>query len=462
MWLILGQTPYANGWDAYFYLVQVESLITEGRMHSSDYSLVYPLLLLFRWVSGNGVLAYKLCASFIYACYALVLYFAGKQWCPRYALLAGICIALFGLFNPVAVFMDAQFLKNFTGMVLLIAMLVAVPRNRWLIILPLFLATLITHRICGVLAGIALLIQLAQKRYWIYLLITAGLSLIAVCFLPGVLHLADLNRFNHEFRLIPGFAPWSLILFYGFEHLHWSWYIMLAAGIIVWILCFAVFFDQEMRESRRMALIFLLMGVVLLFPFLMFNADGPALRLTLSFFVLAPLFLPLARSLMRQKLLVLLSVIFLAGSAFSWQAYRPALFDPPYKLYQAVSENSKRYLPVYKNTTLVIAHKGLAEFFTYTQQIDAMPWQPEPGMDTGTMMRISSKVEYPQFAMHLDSSAMDSIHPLGVSYFLLPERIWQTFRSRIDPKDSLLMQAVYSWQNPYRVRPDYITRKRKS
>ncbi len=53
------QTPYANGWDSYFYLVQLKSLEETGRMHSPEASLIYPYLRLFYWMTGDYVLGMK-------------------------------------------------------------------------------------------------------------------------------------------------------------------------------------------------------------------------------------------------------------------------------------------------------------------------------------------------------------------------------------------------------------------
>jgi hypothetical protein len=48
----LSVTPFANGWDSYFYLVQLKSWVEQGRMHSPEASLFYPYLRLFQALQG--------------------------------------------------------------------------------------------------------------------------------------------------------------------------------------------------------------------------------------------------------------------------------------------------------------------------------------------------------------------------------------------------------------------------
>ncbi|MCR9253149.1 MAG: hypothetical protein NXI20_22240, partial [bacterium] len=58
-WLSYTQTEYANGWDAYFYLVQINSLIETGSMHSQEWSLIYPFILVINLIVTDAIIAMK-------------------------------------------------------------------------------------------------------------------------------------------------------------------------------------------------------------------------------------------------------------------------------------------------------------------------------------------------------------------------------------------------------------------
>jgi len=70
----LDQTPFANGWDSYFYLVQLKSLEETGRMHSPEASLIYPYLRLFYWITGDYVLGIKTGVAVLCGIWVAVVY----------------------------------------------------------------------------------------------------------------------------------------------------------------------------------------------------------------------------------------------------------------------------------------------------------------------------------------------------------------------------------------------------
>ncbi len=58
----LNRTEYANVWDGYYYLIQVQSLNNTGAMHSPEYSPVYLLLIALYAITGNYITSYKISA----------------------------------------------------------------------------------------------------------------------------------------------------------------------------------------------------------------------------------------------------------------------------------------------------------------------------------------------------------------------------------------------------------------
>ena len=59
LWATL-QSPFANGWDSYYFLAQFRGLWETGRFHTPDANLLYALLAPVYVVTGDAVLAYKL------------------------------------------------------------------------------------------------------------------------------------------------------------------------------------------------------------------------------------------------------------------------------------------------------------------------------------------------------------------------------------------------------------------
>ena len=79
-WLAFAQTPFANGWDSYFYLIQLKSWIETGHMHSPEASLIYPLMRCCVWLTGDYVSGYKLCAAGLAGCLTGLVAWGGRAW----------------------------------------------------------------------------------------------------------------------------------------------------------------------------------------------------------------------------------------------------------------------------------------------------------------------------------------------------------------------------------------------
>ena len=64
-YISLNQSDYANGWDAYFYLLQTKSLLEDGHLVSQRISIIYPLLLVFKVLFNDYVLGWKVFAALV-------------------------------------------------------------------------------------------------------------------------------------------------------------------------------------------------------------------------------------------------------------------------------------------------------------------------------------------------------------------------------------------------------------
>lgn len=461
-WFALTQTPFATGWDAYYYLVQIKAVFEEGRMHSPDYSLFYGLLWLVKYCVADYITAFKIAAALIAALYVASLYVTGWRFATKHQQWVAVLCALAGLFSPSAVFMDVTLTKGFLGAVLLIFFIASLPKGKWWVIVPLFVLALMAHRLSGAIAGIFLVAHYLNRRTWWIVggFLVAALLLLAM--LPGSLHLADAARFNREFQWTFQFAPISMVQFYGIEKMHPLWLAELhlaCALVLLWFIKEILTFRKEGDKDVKLAL--LLAFILLLFPFLIFNAEGPALRFVLLFMLLWPLLLAFIAKWLNRPVITLLCGLFAIVSVFSYRAYNPAEFDPPYAMYKSITTGVMKEIDT-DNTKLVIMHKGLAEYFTFTTGLDAMPWQTDEDIDSARVMRVSCNIENMEFKRLLEPSEMQQVLRMGLQYYLMPEKVWRAFTAKaIIENEGDLISRIRSVENPWQLRPGFITRGRK-
>ena len=73
--LILSKTSYANGTDGYVYLIQIKSMLGDGRMHFKDSSLIYPYLTGLTYIFGDPVISLKIGISFLTGFFSGLVYY---------------------------------------------------------------------------------------------------------------------------------------------------------------------------------------------------------------------------------------------------------------------------------------------------------------------------------------------------------------------------------------------------
>lgn len=108
---------------------------------------------------------------------------------------------------------------------------------------------------------------------------------------------------------------------------------------------------------------------------------------------------------------------------------------------------------------MIVAHKGLAEFFTFQTKMDALPWQPEPEVPLESILRITHKLELTDFRRNLAPDSLIHVKKVGVQYYAITESLYQQFVYFANfNKDTLALNLIYSNDNPYRVRPKFVKR----
>lgn len=459
------QTRFANGWDAYYYLIQVKSWLESGRMHSPEASLIYPYFALLYGLSGNYVWMYQVGAALLTALFTLCLYgIFPRPW--RFP------IAAWSVFSPHIGYFAAQYPKNMLGVILFVLFIHAIQRmpdrRASLSAVALFFLNYLGHRVCfGLCVAFTLIWLLARlqqpsRKQWMGILLPAAVAAIVLAvlgaFLPGLLRWFDFERFATAFSAEAHFSPYQFYQTFGRERIsvYWLMEIMLA--------CSVFFISPLFHIKRNTGVLFTafwpvwVLTALLLFPWLKWSYTDLSYRLFLLFGLLAPLlsgYLPA----IKRRYAGFIGAVFLSAAMLSWKSYDPNRHDPDYRAYKIVVEKAVQYFE--KNgirPELLIAHHALAEYYTYTQGTDAMPWLPEYAVDSAGLWRIAAGFNYP--TLHYFSS--DTVVYLAPGYALLPEKSYQTaLRRAKEEGDAVFWDNAGQWINPSRVRPGWILKRKK-
>lgn len=308
-WHALCQTDFANGWDGYFYLVQLQSLDLEGRMHSPDSSLIYPWLRLFIWLAGDYTQGMKIGVAVLCGLwtFALARVERGGRTFP--------VLAAWSVFSPQLCYFAAQYPKNLLGMVLLVGFLNSLPKSgfrwqgskNWWIPMTWLLLNGFGHRLTFVLAALILLLHLLLhwKNFqpkWL-LIPLAGLALwtVLISFFPGLASWSDLGRLSHSLTSQPQFAPYSFWKNFGYPRIGIWWALEIAAVLSMTIYAAVSFFKQGKNGGSAWGMPFLF-SVLLLFPFLKWSLTDLSWRMFLVWVLLTPVLF--ARAFHRRSMVM--------------------------------------------------------------------------------------------------------------------------------------------------------------
>ena len=207
---LLWDDPFAPGYDGWYYVLQVRSLLS-GAPLFADRSLVFAVLAVCGAVLDDVVVGNKVAACLFAAVGAAGAAVGAWRWTASRsaALVAGMWWAL----APGHLAVSLEFLKNEGGLAILGLLLAVLPGlarpgsatlrmdAMWTVLLVLVGA--LTHKLTGVLglllaAGVGLTTVLPRLRWrskhWVVIGVVAGVLLVLVGGL-GVLRGVDLQRF---------------------------------------------------------------------------------------------------------------------------------------------------------------------------------------------------------------------------------------------------------------------------
>ena len=203
------ESPYANGWDGYFYLIQLKSWVHEGQMHSPDHSPVYWLLRGLYALTKDEMLAFKLLCAGLSALFTFILC-AWVQKMSKSTLL-GLTMGIWLLFSPSLRFFAAQFPKNLLGIDALLLLLWTLQSHRRGRQILAFALTFVSHRMT---AGLSLIFVVLQHFNWRRILaMTFGMAFLVTIgwILNGFLNWSDFARFEGTFQKNPQILAFSFI-----------------------------------------------------------------------------------------------------------------------------------------------------------------------------------------------------------------------------------------------------------
>ncbi len=514
------QTEYANGWDGYYYLVQVQSLSNTGVMHSPEYSLVYLPLIALHAITGDYVTSYKISAVLFKLLFVLSVFTLSfsllrsvRDTSKRLAFFTALLTATLSVMSPSLNYFFTQFPKNLLGFALFFFFMASVfstgrcwrggVKNgglyvRIIGVILLFLAAFFTHRFSAVLSLCFLVLYFApsvkhllkhlwsstgRKRARILLPVAMiMLLLVLLLFISNRLPLApsvqDLERITGDQSLSPIFVPVSFVQSFGLFRISSPWIveIFLAAVLplltCLLLLCRKRFSFLHMGGAYLILLIFSLTG---LFPFFRFSLTGISYRLFFGTLLMFPLIclpyirlavekilgLRLDRGLLSRRVIpVLIFLTLLALSFYTSRSYTPELHDPPYEYYEEIAGEAVEALSGV-DWELIIAHGALAEMITYRFEVDALPWAPEEYFQRDRVWRITAGILRDEVSYYLSPEIADRYFVrLSGDYGLLREDQWEAFMESI-ADDPVMMEAVDIWRNPLQRRPAYLVKERQ-
>lgn len=470
-WRLLIGDPFLHGADAYYYALQVRSLVETGALRMADAA---PLLPLMAWTARLGAGyegAVALWAVLAQACCAGSLLAAALILRGRRGLGLGAVLFAWAVLSPVLTFTAIEFPKYALAMAFLPLWPVGLHKPRYLpLSLGVILFSCANHRALVGVAGLAAIglgltavIMLKPKRVHV-LLGAAGLAAaVAAALFLGRDYFSPADLARIDFRgLRPGLwtflsreaipAPLkleaaaacagSLFLLFTGKGRSWSAAAGRAWGSLVMLALVPLGSVEVMGLAERL---------VLLLPVLALSSIAFTKRSQADEKARAPRFRWIAPPL-------LTSVLVLSALHPAWHLNlaHPVRLDPDYALYDRVtSELMQRDIP------MLIAHRSLNFYYKYKTLRDSFLYEPEPHWPSERIWRAARGIEPAEWAHYLPDDCLwgsGKLFALPGPYDLVREDAWRVFRAGVAGSgDEELIDRVWnSWLNPSQPRPGFL------
>jgi hypothetical protein len=346
----------------------------------------------------------------------------------------------------------------------------------------------LTLALVGVVVAAEILVMCLTRWWWVGLVgaVTIG-AIGGIIWFVGVPSLPYTDRFTGLVQPTVQWLPYAFYQRMGAASVgHW-WRTELVLASLVAV---GIWWQQAVSSRAATRVLALLFGV-LLFPCWSLAPDGMGYRL----FVFFPLLVPLGVACIRDRsrggcaarakrsevptdrelriarpdckegnaLLYIKTGALLGLWMLGWvtcKSYKPDLHDAPNEKWNVLTNNILSCVDT-SNIELLIAHNSLAEFFTFTTGKDALPWQPEYAVDTARLWRVAYGVKPAAWAYYLSGADVGRVCELYAQYALVPEVVWQRFAAGVrTAADEFWLPVLTCWENPHKMRPSYMLRKK--
>jgi hypothetical protein len=444
----LFQTDYANGWDSYFYIIQAKSWIETGSMHTHRWSLFYPVLITACYLSKDYEFAYKITA--IIAGGLFLFGILRVSWIINRSHLTLLLFGAIVILSPHYYYFVSQYAKNMLALGLFaVAVSYWFSQHRITAVIFIILAAF-THKLLLVLGLLFLttdLVRFLGQRHSLKTLFTGITALLLL--MVGFLFIFP-DQLERQTAWLSNQPAWYVLKFIeDFDNLTspWKWELILASVIPLLLL--------PIYKFNKRATSLLILWFICQFPFLIWDKDGVSYRL----FMVLPFigYLVLASLKLNKdfiQIIIAIVVCFEIGVA-SYKCYNPTIHDPNYSSYKVLSKQLTKQKE-FKNAKLLIAHKALAEYLTYSTGKDVLPWVPEYEVENEKLFRIVTDFgskEYDYYARKIGISKSLKLTP---NYFLVKESDWQQVYNEIEANEPDLFEYLNTWKNPHLIRPAFL------
>ncbi|MCA9492466.1 MAG: hypothetical protein KC621_21180, partial [Myxococcales bacterium] len=430
-WALLLRDTTASGYDAWYYVLQVRSILAGERLFDDD-SLVFWFLAAMGRATGDVVLGDELSAT-LFAAGAATLgtACAHRLGGPPGAAIAGaVLVAATGHLS-----LSAEFLKNAAGLVALCGTALALADRRWAWAIVATLLAVGLHKLSGVLAlGLLLTVGVVdlgrRSRRAALSAGVAGGGLAVLVALAGAMRVVDLQRL---IGVAEGGGRWQRLLHSSLEGPELVELALVHASPLLVPVAL-------MRGADRAMVVGLgALALVCAAPGLPFSFDATAWRLLCMGFL--PLALLLAACRPPARLAAPLALLVLLATPGNVAAH--ARRSPDYAAWLEVLPTIRAQVP---EGGRLVAHRGLCGFLWAEGGIRCENFEPDG--DPEQVWRVAFGFSPERLAPYGEAVQ------LLPSYVLVPEPVWRAFREAEAGRWSLLRDP----RNPHQPRPAFVYR----
>ncbi len=454
-YISLAHSDFANGWDGYYYVMQAHSFIEYGYLQSKDYSLIYLYYIFLSFIIQDYVLAFQLGTALLSATFSVSIFYIIYYSFQKDLGLASMG-AILTIISPGIIFYVSQFPKNLLGIIFLSWLLYFIYKRKLGKMILMTILCFLTHRLSAGLAIMAMAVYFMHDLNWKWLVI-GFVGLVSLTFLPGLLHISDLSRFEDAFSADMHFMPLEFLQS-GITGGHIMWSIevwLIVAMLLIYVVSIGNHFVKKKELSITKAFSVILIAIIIM-PFFSFSIGSMGYRFFLLAFFGYPILAVYLVKDIPSKLVSGIGLGLILLIPFSIQAYNPAIHDAPNSLYFMIAEeidedyDEQRY-------PLIIAHKSLAEVIIYHTDFDALNWAPDIEKQKDSIARVIHGI--PQRYLKEYTEELESGNYLRINhqYAVISESSWIKMLAKANAEqDERLLELIENGNNPMQVRPEFI------